>query len=265
MGKGAQSKARRQVLPEAPPAAARAGRPATAPADAILPRILEPLRTGQGIRVGWLGNTGKGKSYAAAWFIEQLRRGGFVHVVLTVDDKDRATVYPGTQRVNPADLRSRPPGEGEDPTSVVYRGVILDPGRTVDVDEVCRQAWELAGMPGGPKVLVAIGELRRAVSPAGREWRAPAAARTLAEGRGPGISLSWETQSPQRIPVEGFDNSILCVFGLGHRGRAYLERADLIGAEVSAVVAGLPERQFVVIDDAGDWDGVIYEIPFRRS
>jgi hypothetical protein len=73
----------------------------TAPADAILPRILEPLRTGQGIRVGWLGNTGKGKSYAAAWFIEQLRRGGFVHVVLTVDDKDRATVYPGTQRVTP--------------------------------------------------------------------------------------------------------------------------------------------------------------------
>lgn len=222
------------------------------------------MRSGQGIRVGWLGNTGKGKSYAAAWFIDELRRSNLVQVTLVVDDKDRETVYRGTQRVNPADLRARPPGEGEDPTSVVYRGVILDPTRTVDVDEVCRQAWELAGMPGGPRVLVAIGELRRAVSPAGREWRAPAAARTLAEGRGPGISLSWETQSPQRIPVEGFDNSLLCCFGLGHRGRGYLERSDLISAEVSRVVAGLPPRQFVVIDDAGDWDGVIYEIPFRR-
>jgi hypothetical protein len=265
MGKAAARKTERQVLPETPPAPPR-GRTKTAAADAILPRLFEPMISGLGgFRVGWIGNTGVGKSFAAAWFIEQARRGRFADVTLVVDDKDRSTAYAGAMRVNPADLRSRPPAEGEDPGAVVYRGVILDPGRPVDVDEVCRQAWELAGMPGGPKVLVAISELRRAVSPAGREWRAPAVARTITEGRGPRISVSWETQSPQRIPVEAYDNSFLCMFKTGRKGRAYLERSDQVGRDALEAVRQLEQRQFIVIDDAGDWDGVIYEIPFRRA
>jgi len=240
--------------------------PAATPAEAILPRLFEPLLKGLGgTRVGWIGNTGVGKSCGAAWFIDQARARGFADVVLIVDDKDRHTHYQGARRVNPDDAAARPPSEKEDPTAVVYRGAIMDPGRSVDVEDVCRQAWDVARSEGHPLVPVGISELRRAVSPAGREWRGPWVPKTITEGRGPGISVSWETQSPQRIPVEGFDNSVICSFQLGRRGRAYLERSDLIGPEVSAVMKNLPPRHFVVIDDAGDWDGQVYEIPLRRS
>jgi hypothetical protein len=211
-----------------------------------------------------LGNTGQGKTFAGAWLVDEARARGFVAVTLVVDDKGSDTVFRGCARVCPADLRDRPPGEDEAQDVIVYRGVALDPGRTVNVDDVCAQAWEINSLPERPPVLVVVDELRRAVSPAGREWRAPMVARTMAEGRAVGISVSWATQSPQRIPVEAFDNSELAIFHLGHRGRAYLERADLISADVSAQIARLAPRQFVLVDAAGDWDGRVYEIPFRR-
>lgn len=265
VGQGHTGGAKGSLVSAPPRAHPRSSGQTTVGADVILPSILAPLTRGDGIRVGWLGNTGQGKTFAAAWLVDEARVRNLVDVILVVDDKGGGPpVYAGTQRVNPADLGARPPGPDDDPCAVIYRGAAADPSQSVDVETVARQAWELALLPGRPRVLVVVDELRRAVSPAGREWRAPTVARTLGEGRAVGISMLWATQSPQRIPVEAFDQSLLCIFHLGHRGRAYLERADLISVEVSAVVAALEPRQFVVVDDAGDWDGKVYEVPLRR-
>jgi hypothetical protein len=254
------------VVSPAPHPAPRNGGAATqrTPAETILPALLEPLKRGEGIRIGWLGNTRQGKTYAAAWVLEQARAQGLVDVALVVDDKDTRSAYDGLERTNPDDLQARPPAEDEDQGTVIYRGVRLDPSETVSVNEVAEQAWDMTSMPGRPRLVLIVDELRRAVSPAGREWRAPAVARAVSEGAGARMSVLWATQAPQRIPVEAFDQSTLAIFKLGRRGRAYLERSDLISDTVSIVIAGLEPRQFVLIDDAGDWDGRVYEIPFRR-
>lgn len=240
---------------------ADAGAARQAPAEAIIPAILAPLKKPEGIRLGFLGNTGKGKTFGLAWVLGEMMERGLIDCALIVDDKNQDTPYPGAVRVNPAHLRERPPGDDEDAQVVLYRGVAVDPGRSVDVEEVAAQSWELARQEGQLRVALVVDEARRAVSPAGREWRAPTVARVMTEGRAARISMLWSTQSPQRIPVEAFDNSILAIFGLGHRGRAYLERADLISPRVSAVIAALEPRQFVIVDDAGDWDGTVYIVP----
>lgn len=223
------------------------------------------------MRVGWLGNTGQGKTFAMAWVLDEILDAGLEDAVLIVDDKNDDAPWPGIRRANPGTLASNPPPEEDDAAVVVYRGAAIDPASTVDVEEVARQAWEIARQPGEegeghPAVMLVVDEMRRAVSPSGREWRAPTVAKTLAEGRAAagGISIMWGTQAPQRLTVEAFDQSMLCVFKLGHRGRSYLERSDLISAQVSQVIAGLREREFIVIDDAGDWNGLVYEVPFRR-
>lgn len=250
------------MVSQAPHPHPRSGKATSA--EELLPLLFEPLSKGEGIRVGWIGNTGQGKTYAMAWLLGEALYSGGVDVALVVDDKNGSPPWEGARRIDPAHLRSNPPDEKEGEDVVVYRGVALNPATSVDIEEVAKQAWEIALTEGRPRVMLVVDELRRAVSPAGREWRAPAVARTLAEGRAAGISMLWGTQAPQRIPVEAFDQSLLCIFKTGHRGRAYLERGDLISQQVSAVIASLAPREFIVVDDAGDWDGVVYEIPFRR-
>jgi hypothetical protein len=235
--------------------------------------IFGPLEKGLGVRVGWLGNTGMGKTFAMAWVLDEILAAGLEDAVLIVDDKNDSAPWPGIRRANPGTLADNPPAEDEEAQVVVYRGAAMDPASTVDVNEVATQAWEIARQTSGdgedeghPAVMIVVDEMRRAVSPSGREWRAPMVAKTLAEGRAAagGISIMWGTQAPQRLTVEAFDQSMLCVFKLGHRGRSYLERSDLISAQVSQVIAGLREREFIVIDDAGDWNGLVYEVPYRR-
>jgi hypothetical protein len=235
--------------------------------------MLAPLERGLGIRVGWLGNTGMGKTFAMAWVIDEILAEGLEDAILIVDDKNDGAPWRGIRRANPGTLAGNPPAEDDEATVVVYRGAAMDPAATVDVNEVAEQAWQIARQTSGegddaghPAVMIVVDEMRRAVSPSGREWRAPMVAKTLSEGRAAagGISIMWGTQAPQRLTVEAFDQSMLCVFKLGHRGRSYLERSDLISAQVSEVIAGLAEREFIVIDDAGDWNGLVYEVPYRR-
>lgn len=233
--------------------------------------IFGALEKGRGVRVGWLGNTGQGKTFAMAWVIDEILDAGLEDAILIVDDKNDDAPWPGIRRANPGTLAKNPPAEDDEATVVVYRGAAIDPASTVDVNEVAEQAWEIARQPGEddeghPAVMIVVDEMRRAVSPSGREWRAPMVAKTLAEGRAAagGISIMWGTQAPQRLTVEAFDQSMLCVFKLGHRGRSYLETANLISKQVSGVIAGLREREFIVVDDAGDWNGLVYEVPYRR-
>lgn len=233
----------------------------------MLTRIGPALTDGDGVRVGFIGNTGSGKTYGLAWLAKWAANQDLVDVELIVDDKNGEPPWDGHRRTNPATAATNPPPDPEDdegPQIIVYRGVAMDPSSTVDVEEVAKQAWALVQGEGHPAVAMVVDELRRAVSPAGREWRTPTVARAITEGRAAGLSVLWGTQSPQRIPVEAFDQSLLCIFRLGHRGRAYLERADLISLRVSEVISTLEPRQFVVVDDSGDWDGKVYEVPFVR-
>ncbi len=261
VGQGGPRREKGEVVSQAPGPHSGEVRPATE----ILPRIDAALAERQGVRVGWIGNTGCGKTFGMAWLLGHIVAEDLIDVVLINDDKNRAPPWVGHRRATPSSAAANPPGEDDEgPDVVVYRGVAMDPNTPVDIEDVAAQAWELVGMEGHPTVAFACDELRRAVSPAGREWRAPTVARAITEGRAAGLSVIWGTQSPQRIPVEAFDNSLLCVFQLGHRGRAYLERSDLISGSVSLVIAGLRPRQFLVVDDAGDWDGKIYEVPILR-
>lgn len=260
VGPGGAGRAKGEVVP-APPGG-HLGQ--VHPAEEIFERTDPALAQGEGVRVGFIGNTGCGKTFGMAWAVRHIVDEGFVNVVLVVDDKNHDPPWTGARRVNPTTAAANPPADDEEPNQVVYRGVAMDPAGSVSVDDVARQAWEIAAMKDHPKVALVVDELRRAVSPAGREWRAPTVARAITEGRAAGVSVLWGTQSPQRIPVEAFDNSLLCIFALGMRGRAYLEDTKMISDGVSIVVAGLAPRQFIVVDDAGDWNGRIYEVPLYR-
>src|SRR5262245_7247837 len=101
--------------PARPTAPARPARPtAQIPGPEILERILEPLTRRQGLRHGLIGKTQHGKTTVNAWIINEAIRMGLIDVALILDDKDRETKYVGTERVNVADARARPPGENEE-------------------------------------------------------------------------------------------------------------------------------------------------------
>lgn len=203
-----------------------------------------------------------GKTWANAWLMDYALRDG-VDIALILDDKQSTPQYKGTQRSTPSDLRARPPTEREHQDKIVFRGHTLrrDMNEACSADEVGRAAFELSNLPEEPRVLVSIDELRRAVTSSGREWEAKSVPRLFSEGGGIGISVTWTTQSPQRIPVEAYDQTdTLGIFRLGRRALNYLRAQDLLDPEALDVLPTLQKGEWILYDAAASWDGKIYKV-----
>ncbi len=239
--------------PLSPPAPARQSqlRPAS---DAWL-ILAAPLRAGSGIRVGALGITGRGKTTGLIQFLQYLRDQGLISLVLIHDIKLPTIQYPHDRIAYEATaVISNPPTEY--PCQVVLRRRELQ--HTPSVDLAARVTNHASY--NGVRTMLVVDEFHRALTPAGREFTAPAVGETLSEGRAIGASLLWTTQLPQRVPPTAYDQSQIILFGCGAKACAYLVSANVIDERTAAVVAALAVGQFIIVSE-GEWDGVIYEVP----
>lgn len=257
-----------RVLPPAapePPGAPANAEVAPAPArrqSALRPasdawiKLAAPLREGQGIRVGALGVTGKGKTTAVVQFLEYLKAEQLAHLVIIHDIKLPTVQYPHERIVWEADAIIRRPPETY-PATVVLRRRDID--HTPSVDLAARVTKHASY--NSVRTTLVIDEFHRALTPAGREFTAPAVGELLSEGRAIGASLIWTTQIPQRVPTTAWDQSRIMLLGQGKKACAYLVAASVIDEETADAVAGLAVGQFVLVSPEEDWNGTVYQVP----
>lgn len=219
-------------------------------------KLAEPLREGQGIRIGALGVTGKGKTTAVVQFLAYLKAEQLAHLVIIHDVKLPTIQYPHDRMAFEATAVIRNPPEAY-PATVVLRRNGIDHMPSVDLGaRVTKHASY-----NGVRTVYVVDEFHRALTPAGREFTAPAVGELLSEGRAIGASLIWTTQLPQRVPPTAFDQSRLILLGQGNKACSYLESANVIDDATAGVIAGLPVGQFVLVSPEEDWDGTIYQVP----
>ena len=220
---------------QAPVAVARALRPG----DEAAREVLAQLDYGEAPQVGFLGDTGTGKTTALRHFI-RLYLEKSPGSVLIVDDKEMVARFDGQDRTDVEDLRAHPI-DWHEGRVIVFRG---DPGRgvRVDLEEVAELAW--ARIQHGRKTLCVFDELV-----AGREeltknaqWRAGVTwvPRNFTMGRSPGIGDFWGAQSPQLVPLDPFEQSsaIVC-FRLAGLGLQRLKERDYLAGGAFEVIPRL--------------------------
>lgn len=226
--------------------------------------ISEPLSRDNGFRVLWLGDSGQGKSYANNLLVNWLIKNRLLDLVLTTDTKDAFSVtYPGgCERVNPQDLRQRPPYPGESRQHINFRGVAATRklSEDVDIDDVARLAWEISTKKK-TKVLVNIDELSDATN-GGQAWQSKTVAASYRKGRGVGMSITATTQLPQTLPREAFALSdIIVLFRMSGREAGYLEEKRAITPEGARIVPTLTVGTCFIYDKArGPLDGSVIKI-----
>jgi DNA helicase HerA-like ATPase len=199
----------------------------------------------EGVRVGAIGTTGSGKTYA----LRCLARDAAPRVSLTfiMDDDPRAADLwrPTQQRIDLQDCGDRPllPREQGGSSRVLLTGDVFE-RRRLDPETVAAEAWRLARE--GFSIVIVIDELRRAAS--GGRWLVPDGelARAFSEGRKARISILWATQAPQEVPREAFGQSDLLFFRMGGREASALDRARLIERESLGKIASLPRGDFIL-------------------
>lgn len=225
--------------------------------------IAAPLSKGNGFRHLWLGDTGMGKTFANELFIGWLRATKKVDLILTLDDKDaHAAQYQGCERVNPADLRGRPPLPNEVRDHIVFRGVAMTRkiGQGCDPDDIARLAWEVATQ-AKRRIVVNIDELADATN-GSQAWKAKTIAATYRKGRGVGICVVATTQLPQILPREAYGLSdTVCLFRMAGREAEYLASKKTITEENAAIIPTLEIGECLVYDKArGPMDGKVVKI-----
>lgn len=225
--------------------------------------IAAPLSKGNGFRHLWLGDTGMGKTFANELFIAWLRATKKVDLILTLDDKDaHAAQYQGCERVNPADLRARPPLPNEVRDHIVFRGVAMTRkiGQGCDPDDLARLAWEVATQ-AKRRIVVNIDELADATN-GSQAWKAKTIAATYRKGRGVGICVVATTQLPQILPREAYGLSdTVCLFRMAGREAEYLASKKTITEENAAIIPTLEIGECLVYDKArGPMDGKVVKI-----
>lgn len=248
--------------PGAQVARSPAGRLATVrrrePAAVAWRKLAAPLRERplQGIRVGALGVSGKGKTTGMASFLAYLEAERLIDVFVIHDVKLPEPQYAGTV-AHEADMILAPPEGQAYPMRVVLRRSGIN--HVPDLERAARVVVQ-ASFAGVPSMLL-VDEFKRALSPAGREFTAPTVREILSEGRALGASLLWTTQIPQRVPTEGYDMSQITLYGQGPKSVTYLQGQSVIDERAAEVVSGLATGEFIIASSEEEWDGVIYVVP----
>ncbi len=224
------------------------------------------LKFGEAPRVGVLGDSGTGKSFALKWliaaYLEMEPRG----VAIIVDDKPKQR-FVGQVRRDIADLRRRPP-DPKGPRAIVLRGEPYAIGGDVDPETVAEFQLEQSHRKR-PTVGV-YDELGKAAD--GGQWLAGKTSRiswAFGKGRDADVASFWGDQETEGVPRQAFNqSSSLFVFRMrGNPLRLLKKRGYLEGGNVEEVIPRLhgeplPPAQrgtFVHLRRSQPWDGVIYK------
>jgi hypothetical protein len=221
------------------------------PASQAWPRLLAPLQSGEGIRIGALGVSGAGKTTTLRAFMRAALATDRVHLVLVHDVKGPQQQYPGLVIYEATEVISHPP--------TVWPALRVMRRRGLDIPsvETAAKVTIHASYHGVP-TLLNVDEFSRALTPSGREFTAPSVGLLLSEGRALGASLLWSAQIPQRVPPLGFDQSRILLHRQGPRVIAYLVEQRVIDTKTAEIVAQLQTGEFVVVAADEDFDGHVY-------
>jgi hypothetical protein len=226
----------------------------------------EPLKHGEGPRIGILGDSGCGKTEAMRRLVKRYLSLMSKAPVFIVDDKEAKAQFPGQERRDKADFISRKPSK--EPRVVIFRGDRFS--RTmgeVDPEDIAEIQWGMAQM--GKPSLVVYDELDKAANM--MQWKRGDASTirwAFSKGRSSGASTIWGTQETQTVPREAFNQSsvIFCFRMVGNPVRLLRERGYLEGGDVASVIATLPGDElppnkrgfFVMLRRGRPWDEKVY-------
>lgn len=222
---------------------------------------------GEATAVGFIGDTGAGKTEAAKKFIDRYLQKSPGQVIV-VDDKELQPRYDGQCRIDRADLIANPLDPGGSRVLVI-RGQ-PDKGIEADNEDAARLAWEIAIGKKRP-VLIVFDELNRESLVKGSQFRKGVVMvpKTLTQGRAPGISCAWLTQAPQDAPREMYQADAICCFKTGGLAITRLREKDYLRGDPSpdTVIPKLHARRddphlrgdFTLLWKGDDWDRRIYK------
>lgn len=252
-----------EVAPLPRPKAAIQAKGARAVADghAAIARMLEnATATGQGDRLGALGDTGTGKTTLMRAIVDAYARrvGGLVVVV----DDGGAAGYPGEEREDLGHLAREPVKSSR----VVLVGNVFA-NVSAQPEQGAILAWSIAQRR--KKVCLVVDELNDAAK--GGWWRKgverlPAA---FTKGRKYGLSVLWTTQQVQDVPREAFNQtSAIACFKLVGLGVDRLRERGYLAGMPDGTLEALPgqdapasERgRFVLLVRGQSWDGRFYRL-----
>lgn len=233
-------------------------------------KILAPLSRGSGTRHVWLGDTGMGKTTANRALIAYALETQAVQLVLTHDEKDPfEPQYPdATMRVNPGDLRNRPPVESEPRNHINFRGSAIsrDFSQSVKPDEIAGMAWTIV-RTSRCKILLNIDELSDALIPNSQIWDGAAMGAAYRKGRSVGITVVAGIQQPQLLPREAFGLAeTIGLFRMDGREAAYLLQRKAITEDVANRLPGLQVGEFILtVKGERDVSNETVKVPFNGS
>ncbi len=256
-------KVRAQAPRTAPPVAGEGTPPVASvrgkrPAREAWSKIAEPLRERKGIRVLFYGITGKGKTHGIADFLDFVVAGQLVDLVLVHDVKLPEKQYAGDVIHEAAAVNTIEGAPENFPAVRVLRKRDID--HVPSVEGAARVTLE-SGYADVSSVLV-IDEFQRALTDGGR-FDSPSVRRLFCEGLGMHASIIAAKQLPQHTPTEATGQSTVIYFGTNGEGANFLLDEKKVPRELYDVIRGLAVREFVYIPQEGDWDGFVYEVPFR--
>lgn len=222
---------------------------------------LAPIASGEGCRVGLLGDPGSGKSYAARLIAaEYLRRSR--GLVAVANSKGEAG-WSGEEYSSLDDLRDRP-NRGRE---LVFTPPPTD---TLDLPALALWQWSLATAHRCRSLLI-WDELGDAASDG--EWidagddGASQIGRCFTHGRRLGMSELWGAQFAHQVPREAWETTS-CVLVWRQAGNALriLRLRGYTDLDVEQVISALPgddvppaERgEFVLLRRGRPWDGCTY-------
>lgn len=233
--------------------------------DKLLEQICAPLLKSKpmGMRHLWLGDSGMGKTVANNLLIKWIQKRKLVTLTLTIDDKSAHEVQyeGGCLRINPRELRERPPERGENPKHVVFRGIAStrEPGPEVDelIFDTSNLAWTLV-RHSSCQILVNIDELADATN-GSQGWKQPEVAGMYRKGRAVGISVVATTQLPQELPRAAFALSeTIGLFRMSGREAEYLATKKVIPDSEVDPISNLEVGQFRLFQKSKPLDPNIY-------
>jgi energy-coupling factor transporter ATP-binding protein EcfA2 len=229
---------------------------------------LAALRFGEGVRFGFLGDTGTGKTTLARQLVAMYLQES-PGVALVIDDKNPRPQYKGVYRRDRADLAAQPVDEKTDGRLIVLRGEPMRVGGGVDLESIAELQIMLAKR--GRPSLGLYDELDEAAT--GGQWaagRESSLAWCFGKGRGSGVSVGWGTQETEAVPRQAFNQSEV-IFAFRMQGnpvrlldrRGYLEGgADRILPRLAGPPAPPAKRgTYLILRRGQPWDRQIYKWP----
>lgn len=228
---------------------------------------LAAIKFDEGVRFGFLGDTGSGKTHLARWITGEYQAAS-PGVVLVIDDKNPRPQYRGVYRRDRADLARAPIDEKRDGRVIVLRGEPMRVGGGVDLESIAELQIELAKR-GRPSLGI-YDELDQAAN--GGQWTAgkdSSLAWCFGKGRASGVSVGWGTQETESVPRQAFNQSgVIFAFRMvGNPVRLLARRGYLVGGadKILPQLGGepLPPAQrgtFLILRRGRPWDRQVYKL-----